>query len=117
MQHSLTTKIGPWVDAALDKHGQNENIAWESMLTPGRDGVAVYTICLWLPGGLLGTILTASFQVNDPLGATKEKIDEVIAEILRQLRENRSQQIAEAGNGHHPPEDGHTRPSGLILPT
>lgn len=116
MRHSLTEKIGPWVDAAIDKHGQGENIVWASSLTPDQGRNPTFTITVWFPGGILGSTLLGSFQVNDPLGATEEKVSEVMAEFLRQLRENRSRQIAESGNGHRPPEDGH-HPSGLILPT
>lgn len=115
MQHSLTAKIGPWVDAAIDQHGLGENIAWEPALMPGDQGEAVYTVCLWFPGAVLGTIMAASFGVNDPLGATEEKVGEVIAEVFRELRERRSRQVSLGnGRGQHPPEG--TRPSGLILP-
>lgn len=112
MQHSLTAKIGPWIDSAIDNHANGEKVGWEAGLLPGQHGEAVYTVFVWFPGAVLGTSLNGSFQIADPMGITEEDVDKIMVEFLRQFREARSQALAQQ-NGHG--QSG-SAPSGLIVP-
>lgn len=118
MNYSLTAKIGPWIDDALHRHGQGENIAWEAALLPTPEGQAAFTVFVWFPGAILGTSLTGSFQVGDPLNFTSEQVDAVISDFLEQLRQARSAQAgapAAPGGPVTPPRGGQTA-SGLLIP-
>lgn len=113
MQHGLTERIGPWINAAIDNHAQGEKVGWETGLLPGPNGEALFTVFLWFPGAVLGTSLNGSFQIADPMGLTEDELDKIMVEFLRQLREARSQQI-EKRSGQS--TNGHSPRSGLILP-
>jgi hypothetical protein len=110
--HNITDRITPWIDAAIDEHGLGENILWEGTLLPGADGQPLYTIVVWMPGALLGTVSMGSFQVPDILNFSEEATTEMITEFLRAMREARSQQIAQSA----PPPRGGQTPSGILIP-
>lgn len=105
----ITERIGPWIDAAIERHGQGEEICWETTIGPGPDGAPATMVLLWFPGAVLGTVINGSIGLHAPHLLTEAEADEVIAGSLERLRAERSRQIGSpAANGH--------RPSGLILP-
>lgn len=115
MLHSVTEKVGPWINAAIDKHGQGEAIFWEPGLLRGQHDEALYTVFVWFPGAVLGTTLGGSFQITNPVGVTEEEIDAILTEFLRQFREARSEVLAKQ-NGHAQNGHGEQPGSGLIIP-
>lgn len=120
MKFNITEKVGYWIDAAIEEHGQGENILWEAIVMSGPQQEPLFTVFLWFPGALMGTTLNASFQLTDPLHIEKKDISEMMAEFLRHLREARSQILAQqnaAAQQQPPAPPGAPQtPSGLLIP-
>lgn len=107
MTHRIGDLIAPWMDQAIDDHGQGENIRWESAMLSNQQGQPTFAIVVWMPGAILGTVVNGSFVLANPMTVTAEDIDKLMAQFLHQMREQRSAQLVKQ-NGH--------RPGGLIVP-
>lgn len=107
----ISTRLQPWVDAAVEKHAQGDSIVWEFGLGPGPQGQPMVSIVLWLPGAVMDTAINGIINISNPMQVTEENIDQIIGGTLEQLRAQRSQQLGAVPAGLN----GH-RPSGLILP-
>lgn len=116
MQSQITEKVTPWINAAVEEHGQGEDISWEPSLIPGNNGEAVYTIFFWLPGAVLGSVAHGSITIGNPMGLTQEGINGVVAKFLHDLREARSRDIEARAPQPSAPLPPGMHPSGLILP-
>lgn len=119
MKFNVTEKVGYWIDAAIEEHGQGENILWETSMMPGPNQEPMVIVFLWFPGAVLGTTLNGSFPISDPLNITKPDMIEMMSEFLRQMREARSQilaqQATEAAQQSTTPPRGAQTPSGLMI--
>lgn len=117
MQHSITSRVGPWIDRALDRFGMGDKVAWEPALIPGQPkGEPTYTVVVWFPGAVLGSVMQGSFQLPDVFGVDEEQITNIISQMLSQFREARSQQIAqEAPSGSVRLQRGTQTASGLVI--
>lgn len=117
MTRHITGRLAPMLDAAIDKHGQGENIGWETVLMPGPNQEPLMLVFLWFPGAMLGTTLNGSFQISNPVGITEEQVDAIIRDGLEAFREARTQQMAQqALQAPAAPSRGSQTASGLLIP-
>lgn len=121
-QHRVGTIIEPWMDAAIDKHGQGERVVWDCSIvpiqnSPHEEPKPTCAVMVWFPGPVLGTVVNGSFLIHNPLSTTEEEIDEVMASFLEQLRQARSQQLAQMHESlAEKSRTAQQQPEGLLLP-
>lgn len=112
---NVTAMITPWVQAALERHGQGEALWWDTQYLATPDSNVVLLIVLWTPGPVLRTVMNAVRPVQAPSLLTEQSTTEVVRAMLEDLRTARS----EALSGPLPDQNGQgvpQGPSGLILP-
>lgn len=105
-------KIAPWVEKALDLHGQGEDICWEAGIAPDQQGSPGLMIVLWMPSGLLGQAIPMIIHVGNPLHVTEDVLADAVRSSIEATRQERSKLLAHS-NGAGPKPLG---PSGLVLP-
>lgn len=120
---SITAQIAPWIDSALAEH--DEPVLWEGQLmpvppAPGEQPEPRYVVFVWFPGHLVDTTLNGSFMLENPLTVTEAGIKETITNMLRALREARSQMVAaeappDVSQPVSAPIRGSQTPSGLYI--
>lgn len=116
-QHRISDIITPWVDQALVEICNGEKIVWEGAIMPNpQDGSASFGLLFWLPGAVLGSNVQGSCLLSDPLSLDREGVKEVVVEMIRQLREARSQQVDGANPANPGAQPRGQRPSGLLIP-
>lgn len=93
MQSRLSTRIEPWIEEAVERHGQGENVGWEMGFTPTPQGPG-YVLVIWLPGPVIGQSMTGQVVVTSPNLMTAETADTIIHDTLEQLRSARSEALA-----------------------
>lgn len=114
MSRRVTEIFAEAVEAAIGKHGQGEEIRWDTQLAPNDQGGISLVLVVWLPTGVVGEYLTGSIAFHEPPPAvTAERVDDNVAAFLSGLRAERAKVLTAAQNGHGGPPAG---PSGLILP-
>lgn len=117
MPHKIDEVVGPWIDAAIDKHALGEKVVWESALLVGQHQEPIFTVFVWVKGAVLGTCINGSFQVVDPLSVEEAWIDGIMSRFLEELRQARSAQVQQAAQeATAGPQRGSQRPSGLLVP-
>lgn len=104
-------KIAPWVDEAITRHGQGEQIAWELALLPGPQGQPMPVLMFWVKGALLGSVVNGSIGLHDPLAIGHDDLVEAVRQFLEQMRQARSEQLQQQA-----PASPHLNGSGLLLP-
>lgn len=102
------------VEAAIDRHGEGEEIRWDCSLAPNDQGGISLVLVVWLPSGTVGQHLigSAAFHTPPPV-LFPEEVDATVAAFLRDLRAQRTKDLTVATNGAQGPSAGR---SGLILP-
>lgn len=118
----LTDQIVPWVQAAIEQHGQPDQVVWDAFPqmfpSPTNEGlITVVGVYAQMPGAVVGSTINASMAIP-PSGATRESVNDAVQQLLESLRRGRSeqlnvmeqQQMAAARNGSPSPA------SGLIMP-
>lgn len=110
----VTDRFAEFVDAALQRHGEGEEIHWESQMAPNDQGGLSLVLIVWLPSGTVGDYLVGSAAFHGPPPAlTAGRVDETVRAFLAGLRGERSKALTAAQNGAGSPAAPR---SGLILP-
>jgi hypothetical protein len=89
-----TRKIAPWVDKAIEAHGNGEQVLWESGLVPGQQNV-VLVLLFWLPGLTPDSIIQGSVPIENPIAITEEQIDDILSRFLFEMKQARSKALAD----------------------
>lgn len=118
----LIARVEPWFRAAVERHHGDDEVTWDVFVqafpSPQNEGfVTVVGLSLEMPGVLLGTTISSA-TVLQPSSITADSADELVRNLMEQLRQGRTDQIAQmqqmqeqaARNGSTPPRGG------LILP-
>jgi hypothetical protein len=112
--HRITEEFGRYVDEALDRHGQGEDLHWEVQLAPNDQGGMSLVLVVWMPAGILGDYLVGSIAFHQPPPKiAQEDVDGAVAPFLTGMRGERHKILTTAQNGSGGPVE--TLP-GLILP-
>jgi hypothetical protein len=107
----VTDRVAPFVEEALDRFGQGEDISWEAVLAPNDQGAMSLVLVFWMPGAVLGSRMVGSAAVqNDPSTITQEATVETVRRFLDEMRTARSTQVSKAASA------APAAPSGLIVP-
>jgi len=93
MPRRLSTHAESWIEDAVSKHSQDENILWEIGLTETPEGPG-YLLAIWLPGPILGQAIHGQIGITHPNLLNAEQADQIVGAVLEQLRAARSQALA-----------------------
>lgn len=119
----LTSSLVPMFRSAFEKHGKDEAFTWElgPMCLPDgeRRGAFIPLLVFYasLPGALIGTSVVTT-DVLDPTGWTADRVDEKVHQVCDQLREARSEQLAQMNEQVAQSQQNDAAPPthGLIVP-
>lgn len=106
MTYQISARIAPWIDAAIEAHGQGEPVHWDCALVPQpAPASAGIMVAMWLPGAELGTHAMVMAIFQSPPTIDVALVDETVAGLLENLRASRSAELrrslaAQNGHGH-----------------
>lgn len=86
----LTNKVHPWVQTALQKHSEGEDIEYELMAGPHPQWGVVCILFISIPSFVLGEVVGATMPFN-PNGAEQERLTEEIRLFLADMRAQRAE--------------------------
>lgn len=118
----IADRITPWMEAAIERHGQGEQVVWEVSMVLAPDGLPVVIVSVWLHSGVVGSALPLVITIGNPMLLNAEEIDRAVAGALEEIRRRRSaflaQQQAQQQAAHDAQSNGHHEapPQGLVLP-
>ncbi len=113
MSRRVTDLFTAAVEAALDTHGQGEEIRWDTQLAPNDQGGISIVLVVWLPSGTIGEYLMGSIAFHNPPPVAVGDVEANLRPFLDGLRAERTRALSVAQNGAQGPATGR---SGLILP-
>lgn len=114
MTRRITDRFAEYVDAAIQRHGEGEEIFFETQIAPNDQGGVSLVLIVWLPAGVVGEYIVGSVAFHEaPPAVTAARVDENVMRFLAGLRGERSKAIGEA---HGTPYSAPQAQSGLILP-
>lgn len=110
----VTEVFAEHVDAAIQRHGEGEEIFYEVQIAPNDQSGVSLVLVVWLPSGVVGEWIVGSIAFHEaPPSITAGRVDENINRFLAGMRAERSKAIGAAtGTPYSAPQ----AQSGLILP-
>jgi len=99
MAERLTDKIWAWCAEAAEEVDQGEGLVWDgTIFLHPQHGTCCY-LAWMLPGAILGTSINHGAAIPNPQGIDREGIFDLFKTKLIEMREQRSQQLAEDVQG------------------
>lgn len=94
MSSRLSTIVAGWMDEAVAKHGDGENVLWDMTLINTEAGPGFF-VTLFLSGAVVGTYLHNGVLLANVAAMRTEDAETLVRDVLEGLRQQRSQQLAE----------------------
>ena len=95
MSKSISETLTEHVRNAIEAHGQGEDIAWEVHAQIGPEGNLIHVITLQGSSPILGQVLQAGGLMVNAKDVTGEEIASTIQSALEQIRQARTDALAE----------------------
>lgn len=114
MSHRITDEMTRWIEETVEQACPGERVFWDVFPTPSPQGL-VHQVVVWYPSAAeIGAHNYMGLAVANVAAPNAEQsLRAGVLDLIEQLRQRRSQELAEA-NGHGPVPPGNA--GGLIFP-